>query len=151
MDSKVVSPTPQYYALNSEPGKIGLGVWIGLQPCLRILWNAGKAISTAHIFLFRIHFNILYIYGCPPRMWSGAGVGVKMLRGISFLENKKVCRIYLLENRKVGRIYQIWFSYFYSYEIHIQAFWNVIYDKFSIFLSSASHIWKTNRYSSIDI
>ena len=26
---------------------------------------------------------------CPPRRWSGAGVGVGMLRGIPLLENKK--------------------------------------------------------------
>ena len=26
---------------------------------------------------------------CPPGRWSGAGVGIKMLRGIPLLENKK--------------------------------------------------------------
>ena len=40
---------------------------------------------------------------CPPRRWSDAGVGVKMLRGIPLLENRKSVGIPLPENRKVTK------------------------------------------------
>ena len=80
----------------------------------------------------------------PPRTWSGAGVGVKMLRGIPLLENRKACRIYqisiscflidmkipLFENRKVGGTYQFLIACFWIVMKFISKSFSILFMQF---------------------
>ena len=77
---------------------------------------------------------------CTPRRWSGAGVGIKMLRGIPLLQNKKrFLGFWFLGFQKRFMLSKdIWymlanchFMFFDRYEIHIQAFGDVCYGKIS--------------------
>ena len=85
---------------------------------------------------------------CPPRRWSGAGVGIKYWGGFPYLKIKKLVGDSLTWKEKVCRLYQISISCFFDRsESYIQAFGISFMYFFIIFRFSSSHTYFKIRYS----